>query len=150
SGREEEAVSEIMRAVELDPLNLAFRWTAGIFCYLARQYERASLESRKCFEIDQSFALAWSNLVLVLAKQGQDDLVISRFEQIVQVASNNQLFLGILGHYYATVGRCKDAQRVLDQLHELSVQRWVSAFWPAVINACLGRMDEAFACMHAA
>lgn len=95
------------------------------------------------------FALPWSNLVFVLAKQGQDDTVIAQFERIVKAAASNQYFLGILGHYYASVGRREDAQRVLDQLHALSAQRWVSAFWPAVISACLGRMDEAFTSLYA-
>jgi TolB-like protein/Tfp pilus assembly protein PilF len=150
SGRADEAVDEIMRAVRLDPLSLALQWNAGVFCYLARQYERAVAESRKCFELDPSFPQAWSTLVLVLTKQGPDETVITDFEHIVEASPGNQYLLGILGHYHASVGRRDYAQWILDKMQDKSAHTWVCAFWPAVINAGLGNMDEAFRCLETA
>jgi len=150
AGLTEEALKAITHAIELDPLSLAVRWNAGVFCYLARKYDRAVAESRKCFEFDPGFVQAWSTLVFVLAKQGHDDGLIAQFERIAQASAGNQYLLGILGHYYASVGRRSDAQGVLDQLRAVSAQRWVSAFWPAVIKAGLGEMEEAFFGLDAA
>jgi len=150
AGLTEEAVNAITHAIELDLLSLAVRWNAGVFCYLARKYDRAVAESRKCFEFDPAFVQAWSTLVFVLAKQGHDDGLIAQFERIAQLSAGNQYLLGILGHYYASVGRRSDAQGVLDQLRAVSAQRWVSAFWPAVIKAGLGEMEEAFCGLDAA
>ena len=40
--------------------------------------------------------------------------------------------------------------RVLDQMQEASKQRFVTAFWPAVINGALGNHDEAFRLLEVA
>lgn len=45
---------------------------------------------------------------------------------------------------YATAGRRDDAFEVLDHLHEISKQRYMSAYWPAAIYAVLNEKDLAF------
>jgi tetratricopeptide (TPR) repeat protein len=48
------------------------------------------------------------------------------------------------GNCYATAGRRDDAFKVLDQLHEIPKQRYMSAYWPATIYAALNEKDQAF------
>lgn len=56
---------------------------------------------------------------------------------------NTELWAG-LGHAYAVSGNKADAQKVLDQLKELSAKRYVAPYNVAVIYAGLGENDEAF------
>src|SRR5262249_42501542 len=52
--------------------------------------------------------------------------------------------IGILGEAYAAAGRRDEAHNVLEQLQELSKQRYVTPYVVGRIYATLGQMDEAF------
>ena len=41
-------------------------------------------------------------------------------------------------------GRIADTVKVLERMHDLAKERYVSCYWPAVICSALGRSDEAF------
>src|SRR5262249_38062511 len=47
SGRWEEGIQEVRRALELDPLSLALNWSLGLTLYHARQYEHAAEQLRR-------------------------------------------------------------------------------------------------------
>ena len=49
-----------------------------------------------------------------------------------------------LGHAYAVSGNMNEAQRVIDDLEELSKQRYVSSYHIALIYTGLGENDRAF------
>ena len=55
-----------------------------------------------------------------------------------------------LGHAYAVSGNRAGAQKVLDQLKELSAHGWVAPYNAAVIYAGLGEKDQAFALLEQA
>jgi TolB-like protein len=148
--RLDEAVFQALRATELDPLSLALQWYAGIVLYQARQYDRAIEQSRRCLELDPTFPPARSTISLAQATTRQDDYGIPDMEEVVQATGANQYFLGVLGYCYGCAGRRADALRVLDKIWQASPQRWVSAFWPAVIHGSLGQNDEAFHLLEAA
>ena len=141
--RFDEAVSEALRATRLDPLSLALQWFAGVVLYQARQYDRAIAQSRRCLELDPSFPPAHSTIAFALAKQPTGDAGIPELEEAVRATDANQFFLGVLGYCYAMANRRGDALRVLEQLQP-PAQRYLSAFWPAVICGSLGDRDEAF------
>ena len=50
----------------------------------------------------------------------------------------------MLGEAYAVAGRCDEAQRVLEQLDQLSKQRYVTPYVVGRIYATLGQKNEAF------
>jgi len=55
-----------------------------------------------------------------------------------------------LGHVYAVSGSKREARKILNELHELSHTRYVSAFNIAVIHAGLGDKAEALAWLEKA
>ena len=57
-GRGEEALAEIQRAVELEPLGLGANAYWGRILFYMRQYDRAIDQLRKTLELDQNFATA--------------------------------------------------------------------------------------------
>ena len=150
SGRFDEGVFWALRAVELDPLSLILHWMAGVSLYQARQYDRAIAQSRRCLELDPSFPPARSTIAWTLAITRTDDFGIADMEEVVRATGTSQYFLGVLGYCYGVAGRREDALRVLDQLLAAARQRYVSAFWPAVIHGSLGEKDEAFRLLESA
>src|SRR5437762_3486366 len=57
---------------------------------------------------------------------------------------NNASITGYLGYVYTKAGKKAEAQKVLDELKELSKQRWVSPFNIAIVYAGLNDKDQAF------
>ena len=69
---------------------------------------------------------------------------IAEIEKTLTNSPGNTLALSYLGYAYAAAGGRADAQKVLDQLDELSKQKYVSAASVAIIYAGLGEKDKAF------
>jgi TolB-like protein len=143
-GRLDDAVAEALRAVQLDPPAQAPQWIAGVSLYIARQYDRALLQSRSCLELDPAFPPPRWTIAATLAATQSDDSDIPQLEEAIRICGNNQVLLGGYGHWYAASGRPVEARTILDLLQEASRDRYVSAYWPAVIHASLGATDEAF------
>jgi tetratricopeptide (TPR) repeat protein len=60
--RMDEAMDEIGRALELDPLSSVVRAELAASLYFRRDYDRAIEESKRALEIDSRFVLAYLNL----------------------------------------------------------------------------------------
>ncbi|HKU26618.1 MAG TPA: winged helix-turn-helix domain-containing protein, partial [Candidatus Sulfotelmatobacter sp.] len=144
-GQSEAAVVEILRAVHLEPLNLALHFTAASFHYMARRYDEAIALSQKAIELDSNFApLRWAMSLAFVQKQ-MCEQAVAHMEQAVEISRKGPYFLGSLGHVYAAAGRNQDALRVVDELEEMSKKRHISPYWNGMIYAALPeKKDEAF------
>jgi serine/threonine-protein kinase len=143
TGRMDNAIGEMKRAQELDPLSLSINTALGRAYYLARQYDKAIEQLRKTIEMDQNFYYAHWMLGLAYEMKGSFPEAITEYQKARQ--SNDDLFvLALLGHAFAASGKREDALRTLDQLKEVSKQRYVSAYSFAIIHAGLGERDQAF------
>jgi TolB-like protein/Flp pilus assembly protein TadD len=143
-GQAEDAVAELERALQLEPLNVHLFWNTAAFHYFARQYDEAMGLSMKGLELDpRSAALHWI-LGLTLVQKQMYEKAVEEGEEAVQISGRAPFFLGGLGHTYGAAGREEDALQVIRELEQLSRQRHVSPFWTGVIYAALPRKDEAF------
>jgi Flp pilus assembly protein TadD len=68
----------------------------------------------------------------------------AEFEKALVISPSDPWTLSDLGYAYAVSGRKAEAQKVLDQLNELSKQKYVPAGYRAMIYAGLGEKDRAF------
>jgi Flp pilus assembly protein TadD len=69
---------------------------------------------------------------------------IAEFEKVLAISPGNPSGLLDLGYAYAVTGRRAEAQKALDQLNELSKQKYVPPYHRAVICVGLGEKDQAF------
>src|SRR4029079_13010360 len=60
----------------------------------------------------------------------------------------NATALASLGHLLARAGPVSEAERILSQLLAMSRSAYVSAYWPAIVYAGLGRVDAALDCLE--
>jgi len=143
-GRLEEAIGEHKRALELDPLSLIINRALGLAFYDARQYDQAIEQERKTLELDPNFMPAHDTLGAAYLQKSMYKEATAEFEKAVAISPRNTEALLWVGCAYAVAGRRAEAQRVLNQLNDLSKQKYVPAWSKAGIYMCLGEKDKAF------
>jgi serine/threonine protein kinase/tetratricopeptide (TPR) repeat protein len=141
-GRHDEAIAEMSRAMELEPLSLVQGANfAGVYIY-ARQYDRALDQARKTYDMDTTLITGQNWMCHALDVNGKyaESLAISE-----KVSQTNGLLYAALGYAYAKSGRPQEAEAVLDRLNEIEKTKTVSHYWEAITYAALGEKDKAFA-----
>jgi serine/threonine protein kinase/Tfp pilus assembly protein PilF len=126
-GRHTEAIRESTRALESDPVALLVNGVAGLIYCFAGQFETAEEQLRKTLQLDSNFMFAhWILGGLCLVPLGRYDEAIAELQKAIALSGNVAHPRGLLGGAYAKVGRRDDALRVLEELDELSRQRYVA------------------------
>ncbi|HKT21995.1 MAG TPA: hypothetical protein VJR06_05220, partial [Nitrososphaerales archaeon] len=95
-GRFEEALAEVGKAKELDPLNLAINTGVGHVLYLSRDYDRAIEQYKKTVDLDPSFPLThiWFGRPYLEKRMYKE--AISELETAVKLSGDGTLALGML------------------------------------------------------
>ena len=143
-GRVQEAIAEIKLALDLDPLSLPFNRDLGDAFYFARHYDQAIEQLRKTQELDPNYAQPQHDLVLTYAEKSMYKEAIAEGSKRLLADPNDNTALPYLGYAYAKAGRRVEAQRVLDQLNDLSNRQFITAAARARIYAGLDEKDKAF------
>jgi serine/threonine-protein kinase len=141
-GRFDDAIAEGKRAVELDPLSLVINADVGANYYYARRYDEAIAQLRKTLEMDPGYYFAYLTLGQSLEMKGARDPAIAEYQK-ARALNDDPSVLGLLGHAYAASGKKTEALKILDQLKELSKERYVAAFGFALVYLELGEKEEA-------
>jgi serine/threonine protein kinase/Tfp pilus assembly protein PilF len=144
-GRHDESIAEAKRAQELDPLSIIINNDLGQVLYYARQYDRAIEQLQKTLELDPNFIVSHFFLAFLYAQKAMHDNAIAEVQKAMSLsAGDDSLMLAQLGTIYSYAGKRDEAKKVLDELHQLSKQRYVSRFYMALIYMGLGQKDQAF------
>jgi DNA-binding winged helix-turn-helix (wHTH) protein/TolB-like protein/Flp pilus assembly protein TadD len=144
TGRLQEAVAEARRAEELDPASPLTNGIVGTTFYRARQYDRAIEQLEKTLEMDPDFASTHLHLGMTYVQTKMYDKAISHFERLRTLWGSNPQLLAVLGYGYAVAGENSRAQKVLDELKDLSKQQYVSPLGIALVHIGLDEKDQAF------
>lgn len=147
SGQFNEAIAELKRAVELDPLSLIINADLGETYYLARRYDEAIEQQRKTLAMDRSFFYAYWKLGWALEAKGALAAAIEEYQK-ARALNDDPSILAQLGHAYASAGNRIEAVKILEQLKELSKQRYVSVYSFAIVYLGLGDKEEALRCLE--
>jgi TolB-like protein/Tfp pilus assembly protein PilF len=141
-GRFDDAIAEGKRAVELDPLSLVINADLGTDYYFARRYDEAITQLRKTLEMDPGFYYAHVNLGWALEAKRDLEEALSEYQK-ARGLNDDPFVLGLLGRAYASSGNKPEALKILEQLKEVSSQRYVSAYSFVVVYLGLGDKEEA-------
>jgi len=141
-GRYEEGYTELKRAIRLDPHPI-MNQTMGFVFFFTRRYDQAIEQFKKALELDPSFAQAQSVLGLTYVYKSMPEAAIAASRKAVEMSQGATYYLAILGVVYAEAGYWDEAQKILEQLQELSTQRYVTPYLVARIYAALDKKDEA-------
>ena len=143
-GRHSEAIAELRRAEELNPLSAILSTDLGRHgFFLARMYDQAAVQFRKVLQTDPDFWLAHRFLGWALLFQGEQAEALAAFTTARRL-HDNWATLSNLGYAYAVSGQPAKAHEVLDELTELASRRYVSPDCQALVFIGLGDKDKAF------
>lgn len=132
-GRFDEALAEIGKAKELDPLNLAINTGVGHVLYLSRKYDIAIEQYKRAVDLDPGFMPTHIWFGRPYLEKGMYDEAIRELETAVKLSGEGTLALAMLGHGFASAGRVEDAMGVLSKLEERSKTSYVPSYWIAVV-----------------
>jgi DNA-binding winged helix-turn-helix (wHTH) protein/tetratricopeptide (TPR) repeat protein len=143
-GRPAEAMASLRLAQELDPLSLIIGAALGRAFHFAQQSERAREQYLKTLEMDPDFAEAHLNLALVHTQRSRFEEAAAELQRAMVVAGRRPLLQAILGYVYGISGERERAQRTLDELAALSVERPVPTLYLVYPHIGLGQTERAF------
>ncbi|MFN7949846.1 MAG: tetratricopeptide repeat protein [Blastocatellia bacterium] len=148
--RFDEALAEIKRARELDPLSLITSSVEGFVNYYARRYDQAVTHLEKLLEPDPDFWPARWFLGWTYLAQGNHRQAIAELERARQLSGNNSGVVAELACAYAAAGRKEDARLVLAELLQQTGTGYVSPYRIAAIYAALKEDEAALAWLQKA
>jgi TolB-like protein/Flp pilus assembly protein TadD len=141
-GRQDEALGEIQRARELDPLSFTINTNVAWILAIGQQYEQAIEQCRKTLEMDPNFALGRYRLGQTYVLSGTYSEAVAELKKAVALSGSPRA-MAELGLAYALGGNRSEALELLGQLKEQSKQRHISPFNLAVIYGGLGDKGRA-------
>jgi serine/threonine-protein kinase len=139
-GRDEEALAEASRAVELNPAGANEIERLAAVHYVGRRYDAAITAARRAIDIAPGFSWGYNRLGIAYTETGKYAEAIAALETAVKVSGGNHR--GGLGRAYALAGRRSEARRILDDFLSLDRRSHVGS-QIATIYAALGEKDEA-------
>ena len=148
--RFDEAIAEVRRAQDSDPLSLAVNANFGLVLYWAREYKEAVEQLEKTLELDPNFGLAYVYLGFVLIQQGKYKHAIAAIHRSMRHTGYMPLAISKLGFAYSRRGDKANAKKVLMEA-EAHFQKL--GFPPTVlaeIHGGLGDHDKFFECLNRA
>ncbi len=142
-GRLDEAIAEMKRAQELDPLSLIINSELGTNYIMARQYDKAIEQLRKTIEMDSTFYYAHWNLGEAYEAKGDYPQALAEYQTSLRLVDDPSV-VALMGHAYALSGKRDEALKLADQLKEMSRHRYISAYAVAQVYAGLRDNDDTF------
>ncbi len=140
-GRFDDAIAAEKKALELDPLNTFLNTDLAFFLYWARRNEEATAQIRKTLELDPNNAFAHSILGWCLIWKGSKTEARAEFQRATTL-DDLPWYVGSLGYACAVSGDRAKAEQILQDLEELSKQRYVSPANRAAVYLGLGEKEK--------
>jgi len=135
-GRFDEALQEMKKAQELDPLSLVILAIGGWPLHYSRQYDQAIEQNKKVLAMDQNFEPAQLYLAQAYLAKGMHEEALKYFKKL-----NDPYRIGIS---YAKMDKIAEARQVLESLIVRSKQEPQLCFSISILYFALGEYDRGF------
>jgi TolB-like protein/DNA-binding winged helix-turn-helix (wHTH) protein/Flp pilus assembly protein TadD len=142
-GRYDEAIAEMRKAENLDPLSLIINADLAELLVLAHAYDESIRQSRKTIEMDPNFALAHNQLAQAYLQKHMYDEAIAELQKAVQLSGRSPTCIANLARAYVASGKKSEAAQLLSELRRRSSPGYSNASEIATIYASFGDMDQA-------
>jgi len=149
-GHHQEAIVEIARARELDPVFFLFRALEGMMLHHAGRNDEALTRLQKTVELDSNFWATHLMLGKVYTAQRKYPEAIAEFTKARQLSGGNSESIGSIGYVEALAGDKEKAHAVLEELKALSSQRYIPPSNVGLVYNGLGDQSEALSSLERA
>src|SRR4051794_35084360 len=140
SGRNVDAIAEMRKAQNLDPVSLIINADLAELLLIAQLPDESIEQSRKTIEMDVNFAVAHNQLAVAYLQRGRRDEAIAELQKAVQLSSGTPTCTANLARAFAVSGRRSEAVQLLGDLKKRP-RAAISEI--AVVYAALGDNDQA-------
>ncbi|MBA3634744.1 MAG: tetratricopeptide repeat protein, partial [Acidobacteria bacterium] len=147
SGRFDEALREVKRAQELDPLRTGLIGNEGLIFYHARRYDEAIVKKQIHASLAADNPFAHLELANAYVQKGQNTEAILSYQTSIKLEETTSALI-YLGRFYALTGKHNEAIAILDKLK--TTGKYVSPTELAILYAALGDKEKAFASLEKA
>ena len=147
-GRGDQALAEIKRAREVDPLSLPISVVAGWILYVERDNDQAIDQFQRTLELDSNFAIAHLYLGRAYVQKGNMEQAIVEAQTATKLSGSHPFYMAWLGYAYARAGDRNEALRILHQLKVISGKKYVASHDVAAIYVGLGEKSKAIAWLN--
>jgi TolB-like protein/DNA-binding winged helix-turn-helix (wHTH) protein/Flp pilus assembly protein TadD len=142
-GRNSEAISEMRKAKDLDPLSLIISADLAELLLIAHAYDQSIQQSRRTIEMDANFALAHNQLAQAYLQNHMVSEAVAELQKAIQLSGGSPTFTANLARAYAAMGKRKEAIDLLDDLKKQASPGYSRAAEIAVVYVALGDNDQA-------
>src|SRR5688572_10236756 len=143
-GRLDEAIVEIKRGLDLEPLDINMGSVLAWAYLVVGQDDKALEQARKTHDLEPSHPVGRWMLSQAYNSKGMYEHAISLNEQWLQTDPSNQFALRDAGIAYAKAGRRDKAEEMINRFREVAKNQYVPSCRIASIYAALGDKDKAF------
>jgi tetratricopeptide (TPR) repeat protein len=141
-GEQDAAISQVERALELDPASLFPNFVLGWMYGVCRRFDEAIAQHLLVSRLATDYGLPHLGLGMACAGKGKFADAIAHLTNATQMKCGSLLH-GQMGYCYARSGRREEALREIGILQERSQSSFVSPMSFAAIYSGLGESDEA-------
>jgi TolB-like protein/DNA-binding winged helix-turn-helix (wHTH) protein len=142
-GRNNDAITEMKKAQNLDPLSLIINADLAELLLIAHFTDESIQQSRKTIEMDVNFALAHNQLAVAYLQGQRHDEAISELQKAVRLSAGSPTCIANLARAFAVSGRRNEAVQLLGDLKKHSRASYSNASEIAIVYAALGDKDQA-------
>lgn len=143
-GRTEEALREMKRAVELDPMATLPAYALGLAYMGAGQHEEAMRCAQRVLSRDPAQALMHRVLGLALSFLGRYEEATASLERGVALSMRHPFLVAELGVARASMGDLEGASRMQEELQARARTTYISPMALGAIPLALGDLEEGY------
>jgi TolB-like protein/DNA-binding winged helix-turn-helix (wHTH) protein/Tfp pilus assembly protein PilF len=142
-GQYDEAIAEMKKATNLDPLSLIINSDLAELLVIAHFYDESIIQSRKTIGMDPNFALAHNQLAQAYLQKHMYGEAVAELQKAVELSKDSPTCIANLARAYAASGTTSEAVKLLEDLKKNSNRNYPDASEIAVIYAALGNNHQA-------
>jgi tetratricopeptide (TPR) repeat protein len=140
-GRLDEALAELTKARELDPLSSIYARAVVMPRYFKRDYARAFELLQQANELGPTLSATWE--IGLYIRAGKLDQAFAEIEKAKATRKDDPLFVYSSGMAYAAEGKQAEARKIIQELEKMGGSGLSTGHWIAKICATLNDKDLA-------
>lgn len=143
-GRFDEAMKEMLRAQELDPLSTSVATGIGRIYHFEYRTEEAIIQFKKVLELDPEYAEAYFGLGMTYTVAGRYHEAASVYKKAIQLSGNRLVMVSMLGFSEGLAGHPEATCKIIQDFRQLSKTSHVSPYYFGILEMGLGEMERAY------
>lgn len=146
-GRHEEAMGQMQRARQIDPLSPVIHHHSAWVYFLARRFVDAIRISRRALDVEHEYPFGYLWQGIACTEVGEHREALVALERAVELLGGAAVAVAALGHAYGRAGRAAEARAMLERL-ESSTTIHVDPYHVALVRLASGDREGALVALR--